>query len=94
MHSVVRRISPKAKIVISEKFEDATIHHSTLTEELQHEISTSYKVKLTPNVEQAKLSKQPPTDGEIYLLQYLEKNLDCESEVYFQPVSMGIDQML
>ncbi|MBK7413862.1 MAG: hypothetical protein IPJ38_00745 [Dechloromonas sp.] len=73
--------------MISEQFEGSTTCHSTLTGDLQ--VPAEQKVKIIPSIDQAKLSKQPPTDGEVYLLEYLENNFDCESEVYFQPCFNG-----
>lgn len=45
--------------------------------------------KIIPDIEKAKLSKQPPTEGEIFLLHYLQDNFDPEAEVYFQPCFNG-----
>lgn len=44
---------------------------------------------LIPDLERAKAMKQKPTAGELYLLEYLEKNLNPTSEVYFQPCFNG-----
>jgi len=44
---------------------------------------------IIPEIEKAKLSKQPPTEGEIFLLNYLKDNFDPEAEVYFQPCFNG-----
>ena len=44
---------------------------------------------LIPDLERAKAMKQKPTAGELYLLEYLEKNLNSTSEVYFQPCFNG-----
>ncbi len=45
--------------------------------------------KIIPEIEKAKLSRQPPTEGELFLLAYLEENFDPEAEVYFQPCFNG-----
>lgn len=45
--------------------------------------------KIIPDIEKAKLSKQPPTEGELFLLHYLQDNFDPEAEVYFQPCFNG-----
>ncbi len=45
--------------------------------------------KIIPDIEKAKLSKQLPTEGEIFLLNYLQDNFDPEAEVYFQPCFNG-----
>lgn len=45
--------------------------------------------KIIPEIEKAKLSKQPPTEGELFLLNYLKENFDPEAEVYFQPCFNG-----
>jgi hypothetical protein len=45
--------------------------------------------KVIPGIEKAKLSKQPPTEGEIFLLAYLEEYFDPDAEVYFQPCFNG-----
>lgn len=45
--------------------------------------------KIIPDIEKAKLSKQPPTAGELFLLAYLKENFDPEAEVYFQPCFNG-----
>lgn len=44
---------------------------------------------LFPSVEAAKKAKQKPTDGEIFLLKYLESRFGDEVEVYFQPCFNG-----
>lgn len=44
---------------------------------------------IIPSIEKAKQSRQPPTPGEIYLLEYLRDNFDADSEVYFQPCFNG-----
>lgn len=44
---------------------------------------------LIPDLEHAKAMKQKPMLGELYLLEYLEKHLNSESEVYFQPCFNG-----
>ncbi|MCC0375753.1 nuclease-related domain-containing DEAD/DEAH box helicase [Pseudomonas aeruginosa] len=45
--------------------------------------------KIIPGIEKAKLSKQPPTEGELFLLNYLQENFDPDAEVYFQPCFNG-----
>lgn len=45
--------------------------------------------KIIPEIEKAKLSRQPPTEGELFLLAYLKENFDPEAEVYFQPCFNG-----
>ncbi|MHA6476293.1 nuclease-related domain-containing DEAD/DEAH box helicase [Stutzerimonas kunmingensis] len=45
--------------------------------------------KIIPDIEKAKLYKQPPTEGELFLLNYLRENFDPEAEVYFQPCFNG-----
>ncbi|WP_439887045.1 UvrD-helicase domain-containing protein [Pseudomonas sp. MBLB4123] len=45
--------------------------------------------KVIPGIERAKLSKQPPTEGELFLLTYLEEHFDPDAEVYFQPCFNG-----
>lgn len=42
--------------------------------------------KVIPGIEKAKLSKQPPTEGELFLLNYLEEYFEPDAEVYFQPL--------
>lgn len=44
---------------------------------------------LIPDIEKAKAMKQKPTAGEVYLLEFLEKNLNPTSEVFFQPCFNG-----
>lgn len=44
---------------------------------------------LVPSIEAAKASKQKPTDGEIFLLEFLATHFDDEVEVYFQPCFNG-----
>lgn len=44
---------------------------------------------LIPDLETAKAMKQKPTAGELYLLEFLEKNLNPTSEVFFQPCFNG-----
>lgn len=44
---------------------------------------------LIPDLEKAKAMKQKPTAGELYLLEFLEKNLNPTSEVFFQPCFNG-----
>lgn len=45
--------------------------------------------KIIPDIEKVKLSKQPPTEGELFLLNYLQDSFDQEAEVYFQPCFNG-----
>ncbi|MBF7728595.1 AAA family ATPase [Pseudomonas sp. N040] len=45
--------------------------------------------KIIPDIEKAKLSKQPPTEGELFLLNYFEASFDPDAEVYFQPCFNG-----
>jgi len=45
--------------------------------------------KIYPPIEIIKKSKQPPTDGELSLLMFLEKEYDNDAEVYFQPYFNG-----
>ena len=45
--------------------------------------------KIYPSIEIIKKSKQPPTDGELSLLIFLEKEYDNDAEVYFQPYFNG-----
>ncbi len=44
---------------------------------------------LIPNLEDAKESKQKPTEGEIFLLEFLATHFDDQAEVYFQPCFNG-----
>lgn len=44
---------------------------------------------LIPDIEKAKAMKQKPTAGEVHLLEFLEKNLNPTSEVFFQPCFNG-----
>lgn len=44
---------------------------------------------LIPNLEAAKAAKQKPTEGEIFLLEFLTTRFDDEAEVYFQPCFNG-----
>lgn len=44
---------------------------------------------LIPGIEKAKAMKQKPTEGELYLLEFLEANLNPTSEVFFQPCFNG-----
>ncbi len=44
---------------------------------------------LIPNIEVAKASKQKPTHGEIFLLEFLARHFGDEAEVYFQPCFNG-----
>lgn len=44
---------------------------------------------LFPSLDIAKRSKQKPTEGEIFLLEYLESKFGDEVEVYFQPCFNG-----
>lgn len=45
--------------------------------------------KIIPDIEKAKLSRQKPEEGEIFLLSYLQANFDPDAEVYFQPCFNG-----
>ncbi|WP_160286924.1 nuclease-related domain-containing DEAD/DEAH box helicase [Pseudomonas knackmussii] len=44
---------------------------------------------LIPNLEKAKTAKQKPTEGEIFLLEFLATHFDDQVEVYFQPCFNG-----
>ncbi|QOU71132.1 Nuclease-related domain protein [Janthinobacterium sp. HH102] len=46
---------------------------------------------LIPSLEAAKIAKQKPTEGEVFLLEFLETTttLDDDVEVYFQPCFNG-----
>ncbi|WP_417421576.1 nuclease-related domain-containing protein [Halomonas sp.] len=44
---------------------------------------------LIPNLEAAKAAKQKPTEGEIFLLEFLATHFDDQVEVYFQPCFNG-----
>lgn len=44
---------------------------------------------LIPSLDAAKRAKQKPTEGEIYLLGFLENHFDDQVEVYFQPCFNG-----
>ncbi|WP_449468122.1 UvrD-helicase domain-containing protein [Stenotrophomonas humi] len=44
---------------------------------------------LIPNLESAKAAKQKPTEGEIFLLEFLSTHFDEHVEVYFQPCFNG-----
>ncbi|MCX4156646.1 MULTISPECIES: nuclease-related domain-containing DEAD/DEAH box helicase [Paraburkholderia] len=44
---------------------------------------------LFPSLEKAKASKQKPTEGEVFLLEFLAANFDDQVEVYFQPCFNG-----
>ena len=44
---------------------------------------------LIPNLEKAKTAKQKPTEGEIFLLEFLKHHFDEKIEVYFQPCFNG-----
>jgi hypothetical protein len=44
---------------------------------------------LIPSLEAAKRAKQQPTEGEVFLLEYLATRFDDEVEVYFQPCFNG-----
>lgn len=44
---------------------------------------------LIPNLEAAKAAKQKPTEGEVFLLEFLSINFDKSVEVYFQPCFNG-----
>lgn len=45
---------------------------------------------IVPSIEQCKKSKQPPTKGELFLLEYLEEHFDDEAVVYYQPCINGM----
>lgn len=45
--------------------------------------------RLNPSMEQIMRGKQPPTEGELHLLRYLQERFDPEAEVYFQPCFNG-----
>lgn len=45
--------------------------------------------KVIPGIEKAKLSKQPSTEGELFLLNYLEEYFHPDAEVYFQSCFNG-----
>jgi hypothetical protein len=44
---------------------------------------------LIPSLETVKVAKQKPTEGEVFLLEFLESDLDDDVEVYFQPCFNG-----
>lgn len=44
---------------------------------------------LIPNLEAAKSAKQKPTEGEVFLLEFLGTHFDDQVEVYFQPCFNG-----
>ncbi|MCX7256457.1 MAG: UvrD-helicase domain-containing protein [Polaromonas sp.] len=44
---------------------------------------------LIPNLEAAKAAKQKPTEGEVFLLEFLATYFDDQTEVYFQPCFNG-----
>lgn len=44
---------------------------------------------LIPNLEKAKAAKQKPTEGEIFLLEFLMLHFDEQIEIYFQPCFNG-----
>lgn len=44
---------------------------------------------LIPNLEAAKAAKQKPTEGEMFLLEFLTTHFDDQVEVYFQPCFNG-----
>ena len=44
---------------------------------------------LIPTLEAAKSGKQKPTEGEVFLLEFLETHFDDQVEVYFQPCFNG-----
>ncbi len=46
--------------------------------------------KIIPSIEQCLKSKQAPTEGELFLLNYLAENFDSEATVYFQPCINGL----
>jgi hypothetical protein len=45
--------------------------------------------KIFPPLASLHLLHQPPTEGELYLLNFLSDNLDDTYEVYFQPFING-----
>jgi hypothetical protein len=47
------------------------------------------KSRIYPNWDQIKSLKQEPTEGELYLLKYLDNNLPQEWEIFFQPCLNG-----
>lgn len=55
---------------------------------LHKDLSTSMAI-LFPSLEEAKAAKQKPTEGEVFLLQFLESRFDDQVEVYFQPCFNG-----
>jgi hypothetical protein len=44
---------------------------------------------LIPSLDAAKVAKQKPTEGEVFLLEFLAKHFDDNVEVYFQPCFNG-----
>jgi hypothetical protein len=44
---------------------------------------------LIPSLDAAKIAKQKPTEGEVFLLEFLEKHFGDNVEVYFQPCFNG-----
>lgn len=44
---------------------------------------------LIPSLEHAKAAKQKPTEGELFLLEYLSTHCDDQTEIYFQPCFNG-----
>lgn len=44
---------------------------------------------LLPNLEAAKSAKQKPTEGEVFLLEFLSAHFDDQVEIYFQPCFNG-----
>lgn len=45
--------------------------------------------QLYPTIERLSMMKVPPTEGELYLLKFLNENLDDSFEVYFNPYMNG-----
>ena len=45
--------------------------------------------RLHPDMDQILRGRQPPTEGELYLLQYLQVRFDPEADVFFQPCFNG-----
>ncbi|WZB76969.1 nuclease-related domain-containing protein [Achromobacter insuavis] len=44
---------------------------------------------LIPNLAAAQAAKQKPTEGEVFLLEFLETHFDDQVDVYFQPCFNG-----
>lgn len=45
--------------------------------------------KIYPDIDTIRNLHQKPTDGELVLLNFLDKNLSSEFEIYFQPYING-----